>query len=141
MDQLISQDVAGRRFVLLLLIVFAAIAISLAAAGIFAVISQSVSQRRQEIGIRVALGADVQSVIRTISAQTLMWIGAGLILGAAGTLATGQLLSSYLFAVQPRDPATLAIATAGLAALALLAAFIPARAAARVDPAITLRCE
>jgi ABC-type antimicrobial peptide transport system permease subunit len=70
-----------------------------------------------------------------------MWIGAGLILGAAGALATGRLLSRYLFAVQPRDPAALAVAVTGLAALAALAAFIPARGAARVDPAITLRCE
>jgi putative ABC transport system permease protein len=141
MDQLISQDVADRRFILLLLMVFAAVAISLAAAGIFAVISYSVSQRTREIGIRMALGADVPAVIRTILRQTLMWIGAGLILGAACALATGRLLSRYLFAVQPRDPAVLAIAVTGLAALAILAAFIPARSAARVDPAITLRCE
>jgi ABC-type lipoprotein release transport system permease subunit len=73
--------------------------------------------------------------------QTLKWIGAGLILGAAGALATGRLLSSYLFAVEARDPAVLALAVTGLAGLAVLAAFIPARGAARVDPAITLRCE
>jgi putative ABC transport system permease protein len=141
MDQLISQDVADRRFVLLLLMVFAVVAVSLAAAGIFAVISHLVSQRTREIGIRMALGADVQSVIRTMVAQTLMWIGAGLILGATGALATGRLLSSYLFAVLPRDTGVLAMAVTGLAALAALAAFVPARRAARVDPAITLRCE
>jgi len=141
MDQLIGQDVANNRFVLLLLMVFAAVAVSLAAAGIFAVIAHAVSQRTREIGIRMALGADASSVIRTMVWQTLKWIGAGLILGAAGALATGRLLGSYLFAVQPRDPAVLAMAVTGLAALALLAAFIPARGAARVDPAITLRCE
>jgi len=141
MDHLIGQDVANRRFVLLLLAVFAAVAVLLAAAGIFAVISHSVSQRTREIGIRMALGADETGVVRTIVGQTLTWIGAGLILGAGGALATGRLLGSYLFTVQPRDPAVLAIAVAGLAALAVLAAFIPARGAARVDPSITLRCE
>ena len=141
MDQLIGQDVADRRFVLLLLMVFAAVAVSLAAAGIFAVISHSVSQRTREIGIRMALGADAPAVIRTMVWQTLKWIGAGLILGAGGALATGRLLNSYLFAVEARDPAVLALAVTGLAGLAVLAAFIPARGAARVDPAITLRCE
>jgi putative ABC transport system permease protein len=141
MDQLIGQDVAGRRFVLLLLAVFAAVAVALAAAGIFAVIAHSVSQRSREIGIRMALGADAPAVIRTMVRQTLMWIDAGLFVGAVGALATGRLLGSYLFAVKPRDPAVLAIAAAGLAALAVFAAFIPARGATRVDPAITLRCE
>jgi ABC-type antimicrobial peptide transport system permease subunit len=141
MDQLIGQDVANRRFVLLLLAVFAAVAVALAAAGIFAVIAHSVSQRSREIGTRMALGADAPAVIRTMVRQTLMWIGAGLFVGAVGALATGRLLGSYLFAVKPRDPAVLAIAAAGLAALAAFAAFIPARGATRVDPAITLRCE
>jgi predicted permease len=141
MDQLIGQDVANRRFVLLLLMVFAAVAVSLAAAGIFAVIAHSVSQRTREIGIRMALGADAPAVIRTMVWQTLLWVGAGLTAGAAGALVTGRLLGSYLFAVQPRDPAVLAIAVTGLAAVAVLAAFVPARDAARVDPAITLRCE
>jgi len=141
MDELIGADVAGRRFVLVLLLVFAAVAVALAAAGIYAVISHSVSQRTREIGIRVALGASVPSVIRTIIWQTLMWSGAGLAIGAAGALVTGRLLGSYLFAVQPRDPATLAVAVAAMAALAVLAAWIPARGAARVDPAVALRCE
>ena len=141
MDQLISQDVANHRFVLLLLMVFAGVAVSLAAAGIYAVISHAVSQRTREIGIRMALGADVPSVVRTIVRQTLLWTGAGLILGAAGALATGRLLGSYLYAVEPRDPAALAMAVTGLAGLAVLAAWIPARNTARVEPAITLRCE
>jgi putative ABC transport system permease protein len=141
MDLLISQDVAHGRFILLLLIVFAAVAVALAAAGIFAVISHSVSQRTREIGIRMALGADVSSVIRTMVRQTLLWVAAGLTLGAAGALAAGRLLNSYLYAVRPRDPAALAMAVAAMALLALLAAIIPARGAARVDPAITLRCE
>jgi ABC-type antimicrobial peptide transport system permease subunit len=73
--------------------------------------------------------------------QTMLWIGAGLFLGAGGALAAGRLLNSYLFAVQPRDPAALGMSVAGLAAVAVLAAFIPARGAARIDPAITLRYE
>jgi putative ABC transport system permease protein len=89
----------------------------------------------------MALGADAPAVIRTMVWQTLMWVGVGLTLGAAGALAIGRLLGSYLFAVQPREPAVLAIDVTGLAAVAALAAFIPARDAARVDPAIALRCE
>ena len=141
MDQLIGQDVAGRRFVMLLLIVFAATAVALAASGIFAVVAHSVSQRAREIAIRVALGADRASIIRTMVRQTSVWIGTGLVAGTAGALIAGRFLASYLYSVQPRDPATLATAVAVLAALALLAAFIPARSAARVDPATTLQCE
>ena len=89
MDQLIGQDVASRRFVLLLLMVFAPVAVSLAAAGIFAVIAHSVSQHTREIGIRMALGADAPAVIRTMVWQTLLWVGAGLAAGATGALATG----------------------------------------------------
>ena len=141
MDQLISEDVAGRRFVMLLLIVFAVTAVALAASGIFAVVAHSVSQRAREIAIRMALGADQASIVRTMVRQTFVWIGTGLLAGTAGALIAGRFLASYLYSVQPRDPATLATAVAALAALALLAAFIPARSAARVDPATTLQCE
>jgi putative ABC transport system permease protein len=141
MDQLIGRDLAGRRFVLLLLTVFAAVAVALAAAGIFAVISHSVGQRTREIGIRMALGADARAVIGTMVWQTLRWIGGGIVIGAGGALVTGRLLGSYLFAVQPGDPAVLAVAAVGMAGLAVLAAIVPARGAARVDPGIALRCE
>lgn len=139
MDQLISQDVADRRFVLLVLVVFASVAVALAAAGIFAVVLHSVSQRTREIGIRIALGADAPSVIRTVVQQTLGWVGAGLLAGLGGSLAAGRLLESYLYAVQPRDPAALAIAVVAFGAVGVLAAYVPARGAARVDPAVTLR--
>jgi len=141
MDQLISQDVACRRFVMLLLIVFAATAVALAASGIFAVVAQSVSQRAREIAIRMALGADRTSIIRTMVGQTFGWIGTGLLAGTGGTWIAGRSLASYLYSVRPRDPATLAAAVTVLAVLALLAAFIPARNAARVDPATSLQCE
>jgi len=141
MDQLISDDVAPQRFVLLLLGVFAAVALALAAAGIFGVVLHSVSQRTREIGIRMALGAGVGAVVRMVVRQALVWIGIGLALGALGAQAAVRLLASYLYAVRPRDPASLGIAVAVLAALGALAAFLPARAAARVDPAATLRSE
>ena len=140
-DQLISQDVSDRRFVLLLLAVFASLAVALAAAGIFAVVSHSVSQRTREIGIRMALGADASAVIGAVVRQVLAWVAAGLFIGVAGSLATGRVLRAYLYAVEPRDPGALAIAAATLAAIGALAAFVPARGAARVDPANTLRCE
>ncbi len=141
MDQLISDDVAPRRFVLLLLGVFAGVALALAAAGIFGVVLHSVSQRTREIGIRMALGAGVGVVVRMVVRQTLIWIGFGLAAGAVGALAGVKLLESYLYGVRPRDPASLAIAVALLAALGAWAAIVPARGAARVDPATTLRCE
>ena len=140
-DQLISQDVSDRRFVLLLLAVFASLAVALAAAGIFAVVSHSVSQRTREIGIRMALGADASAVIGAVVRQVLAWVAAGLFIGVAGSLATGRVLRAYLYAVEPRDPGALAIAAATLAAIGALAAFVPARGAARVDPANTLQCE
>jgi predicted permease len=140
-EQLIGAEVAGSRFVLLLLAVFAAVAVTLAAAGIFAVVGHSVAQRTREIGIRVALGADVAMVVRAIVSQTLGWIGAGIAIGAAGALAGGRLLSGYLYSVAPRDPLALGAAAALLAGVAVLAAWIPARHAARIDPAITLRTE
>jgi len=93
-----------------------------------AAVAHLVPQRTREVGIRMALGADAPALIRTMVGEALQWISARLILGAGGALATGRLLGSYLFVVQPRDPA-------------VLAALIPARAAARVDPSITLRCE
>lgn len=141
MDQLIRQDVADRRFVLLLLIVFAGVAVSLAAGGIFAVVSHSVSQRTREIGIRVALGADAVSVMLAMVRQTLLWISAGVILGGAGAFATGLLLSRYLYTVAPRDPVALSLAATVMAAIAIVAAIVPARDAARVDPAMALRSE
>jgi hypothetical protein len=140
-NELISQDVSGRHFVLVLLAVFATIALSLAAAGIFAVVSHSVSQRTREIGIRMALGADAWSVIGAIVRQTLRSVAAGLLIGGAGSLAASRVLRAYLFRVDPRDPVVLGTSAAMLAAVAALAAFLPARGAARVDPANTLRCE
>ncbi|SPF52693.1 conserved membrane hypothetical protein [Candidatus Sulfopaludibacter sp. SbA4] len=141
MDQLISDDVAPGRFVLLLLGVFAGVALALAAAGIFGVVLHSVSQRAREIGIRMAMGAGAAAVVRMVVRQAMLWIAIGLALGSLGALASVRLLASYLYGVRPRDPSSLAIAVVVLAALGALAAFLPARAAARVDPAATLRCE
>ena len=140
-DELISHDVSDRRFVLLLLTVFAALAVGLAAAGIFAVVSHSVSQRTREIGIRMALGADASAVVGTMVRQTLGWVAAGLLMGVAGSLAATRVLRAYLYAVEPHDPGALVIAAAMLATISVLAAFVPARSAARIDPANTLRCE
>jgi hypothetical protein len=139
--QLIGADVAGSRFVLMLLAVFAGVALALATAGIFAVVSHAVAQRSREIGIRMALGAGVAAAVRTVVLDTALWIGAGILLGTAGTLAGGRLLRSYLYVVRPGDPTALAAAATALALLAGLAAWLPARAAARGDPAVTLRVE
>ena len=141
MDQLISTDVSPRRFVLLLVGAFAGIALVLAAAGIFAVVRNSVQQRTREIGIRMALGAGPRGVVVLVVRQLAPWIVLGMAAGVAGGLAGGQLLGHYLFHVSARDPATLGAAAVALGALASAAAAIPARAAARVDPAAALRAE
>jgi putative ABC transport system permease protein len=140
LDEIISTDLSGRHFVLMLLCLFAIVALALAGAGIFAVVSHSVSQRTREIGIRMALGANAASVITAVVRQTFVWVTAGLVIGCAGSLAASRALRAYLFRVDPGDPLVLAAAVM-LAAIAGCAAFVPARAAARVDPAVTLRCE
>jgi len=141
MDQLIGQDLAGRRFVLLLLMVFAAVAVSLAAAGIFAVIAHAVSQRTREIGIRMALGAGREEVMKMILLQGARIAAAGLIIGMLAAFGLTRYLATLLFSVSPGDPSTFAMVALVLALVALLACYIPARRTLRVDPMTALRYE
>jgi putative ABC transport system permease protein len=137
----IDASVSQPRFRTLLLGLFAAMALVLAATGIFGVISYSVSRRTNEIGIRVALGASRGTVLRMVLRETLALTIAGMALGIPCALAASRLLGHMLFGVSASDPATLAAVIIGLAAVATLAGYIPARRATRVNPISALRCE
>ena len=132
---------AQPRFRTFLLGLFAAMALVLAATGIFGAISYSVSCRTREIGIRVALGASRGAIMRLVSRETLKRTLAGLVLGAGCTLAASRLLGHSLFGVSPSDPLTLVSVAAALAAVATLAAYVPAGRAMCVDPMAALRDE
>ena len=126
---------------MLLLGVFAAMAVSLAALGIFGVMSYAVVQRSREIGIRIALGADPQGVRRMVLGQALRLTVAGVAVGLVASLALSRTLAGLLFDLSPTDPATLACVAALLSGVAALASYLPARKATRVDPLIALRTE
>jgi putative ABC transport system permease protein len=134
-----SKSLARPRFYTALLTLFAGIALALAAVGIFGVISYSVAQRTREIGIRMALGARASSVITAIVARALAIAGVGLLLGIGGALVMGRVLSSQLYGVSPTDPIAFAAVAVVLLGVSLIASWLPARRAASVDPARTLR--
>jgi putative ABC transport system permease protein len=141
MEQAISDSITAERFNALLLGGFAAMALLLAVIGTYGVIAYSVEQRRHEIGIRMALGAQRGDVIGLIMKQGTVLALAGLAAGSAGALAVSRLLTGMLYGVGATDPLTFAAVAFLLGAAALLAAFIPARRAARADPMVALRYE
>jgi len=141
MDNLISGCVSPRRFSSALVTIFAGLALLLAAIGIYGLMSYTVSQRTQEIGLRMALGAQLASVQRMILGQTLKLTLLGLGLGLAGAFVVARFLTSMLFGVGVYDPVTFVGVAALLIAVALMAAYVPARRAMRVDPIVALRYE
>ncbi len=141
MDQVLSDSVAQPRFETLLLSVFGGLAAVLAAAGIYGVMAWSVAQRTREIGVRVALGARRADVVALVLRQGMTLTAVGLLIGLAGALGLTRLLSSLLFEVSATDPLTFAAVPLALAAVALLACYVPARRAAGVDPMTALRAE
>jgi FtsX-like permease family len=137
----LTQSIAPRRFAVFLLGVFAATALLLALIGIYGVIAYSVAQRTQEIGVRMALGAERQAVVMMVVRQGMSIAIAGLVLGVAAALALTRVMTGLLYEVTPTDPATFAAVIGVLAATALAACGGPAFKAARIDPLVALRHE
>ena len=143
-QQSLAQSLSSQRFPMILLGVFAGLALSLASIGIYGVISYSVIQRMHEIGIRIALGAEKRDVFRMVIGQGLRLALAGVAIGGAATLILARLLSSFsqlLYGVGTSDPTTFAVVSTVLTMTAILASYIPARRAMRVDPMVALRHE
>jgi predicted permease len=141
MDKVVDDTISQRRFNMLLLAIFAATALVMAAVGIYGVLAYAVSRRTQEIGIRMALGAQTRDVFQMIGREGFLLVVVGIAIGLAGALLLTRLMSSLLFGVSPTDAATFAAVPAVLAAVALLACYVPARRAAHVDPTVALRYE
>ena len=141
MEQVIDDSVAERRLTMLMLAVFAGAALVLAAVGIYGVIAYSVTQRTQEIGIRMALGARQRDVLWMVVGNAMVLTSIGIAIGAASGVVLTRLMRELLFEVRPADPMTFVAVAAVLAAVAFAASFFPGRRAARVDPLIALRTE
>jgi putative ABC transport system permease protein len=141
MEQILSTSLAFQRFSMLLMSIFAGLALILAAVGIYGVMAYYVAQRTHEIGIRMALGAHPANVLRMVIGQGMTLAAIGLAIGIVGALEATRLLASQLYGVKPADPVILAVVVALLALIALLACYIPARRASRVDPLVALRYE
>src|SRR5678815_5089438 len=139
MDLVVSESITQPRFNLFLLGLFGALALLLSAAGIYGVTAYTVSQRTHELGIRLALGAQVGDVLRMILRQGLTVIVIGLVVGLAAAFALLRLMRSLLFGVSATDPLTFVAITIVLLFVALIACYIPARRATKVDPLVALR--
>jgi len=141
LQELVDKSVSPRRLVVLMLAGFALFALILASLGIYGLISYSVGQRTQEIGIRMALGASARDVQARIVGQTLGLAAIGMAIGAIASWGVARSLSGLLFGVTPTDPLTFAAMLAVLGSVALLAGYVPARRASRIDPLVALRVE
>jgi ABC-type antimicrobial peptide transport system permease subunit len=139
MEDVLSADTATERFSMTLQLVFAAVALSLSAVGLYGVLSFAVTRRTAEIGIRIALGAQQSGVRRMVIRQGLTIALLALALGVAGAFASARLLEGLLFGVTARDPLTYVAVVAVLLLVALIACWIPARRASTVDPVVALR--
>jgi putative ABC transport system permease protein len=141
MDEVVAKYLEQRRFALELLGVFAGVALLLASIGIYGVMAYTFSQRTNEIGIRMAMGAQRGDILKIAVGEGALIVAFGLAAGLAGSLVLTRFLQTMLFDVKPTDPITFAGISALLAAVALAACFVPARRAARVDPLVALRHE
>jgi putative ABC transport system permease protein len=141
MEQLVASSLTRQRFYAILLGLFAAIAAVLGAIGIYGVLAYAVSQRAQEIGIRMALGAERSAVLRMVLRRGTVLTMIGIVLGLAGAAGLTRYLSGMLYDLTPLDPATYAAVAILFAAVALVASYVPARRATQVNPVVALRCE
>ena len=141
MDEALAASVAQPRFRTLLVVLFAMAATLIATCGIYGVMSYAVTQRRREIGVRMALGAERGDVVRLVLARALRIVVAGVVAGLAGAAGVTRVLQTFLFGVTPTDPIVFTMVTLLLMAVGLLAAWLPARRATRIDPCVALRAE
>ena len=141
MTQVAAESMSRRRFAMQVVGLFGILALLLAAVGIYGVIAYSVTQRTREIGIRVALGASRSAILRWVLKQGLVLTVAGVVVGLIGALALTRLLRSLLFGVGPTDVVTYGVLAAVLTIVALIACYVPARRATKVDPLVALRYE
>jgi putative ABC transport system permease protein len=141
MDEAVAASVAPPRFRMWLLVLFAMTATLIATCGIYGLMAYAVTQRRREIGVRMALGAERRDVLGLILTRALRIVGAGLIVGLAGAVGVTRVLQTFLFGVTPTDPIAFTIVTLLLMAVGLMAAWLPARRATRIDPCAALRAE
>jgi putative ABC transport system permease protein len=141
LNEVLEREVSTRRFNAWLFSVFALLALVLAATGVYGVISYSVARRTHEVGIRMALGAGSRDVVRLFVGQGMKLVLAGLIIGLSGSFALTRLMTTLLFGVSTMDPPTFALVSLGLLIVGLLACYVPARRATKVDPLVALRYE
>ena len=141
MEEILGDSIARQRFSMLLLAIFASVALVLAAVGIYGVMSYSVAQRTHEIGIRMALGAQTAAVVKLAVGYGLKLVGAGIVIGLLAAFVLTRVMSTLLFGVTPTDPTTFALISLLLVAVAAIASYIPARRATKVNPITALRYE
>jgi putative ABC transport system permease protein len=141
MDTILEDSTSQQRLSMTVFAVFAIVAVTLAAVGLYGVVSHGVTERTHEIGVRMALGADPAHVLRLIVGQGLVTLGAGLVLGVTAAFALSRTIESLLFGVTPTDPVTFAVVIATLFVVGLAACALPAWRATRVDPTAALRAE
>jgi ABC-type antimicrobial peptide transport system permease subunit len=141
MEQVVTESVAGQRFNMVLLGAFAALALALAAVGIFGITSYSVAQRTREMGLRMALGAQPGRVLWMVLKEAGALAGVGLAAGLALALGATRVMASLLFGVPATDPATFAAVAVALGAVSLVAAWVPGHRATQVDPIVALRSD
>jgi predicted permease len=141
LDELVTNTVSPRRFALLVMIVFAGVALLLAVAGVYSVLSAIMTARLREVGLRVALGASQWDIALMVVGRGLWLTVAGLVVGLAGALGAGRLLRTFLFGVTPLDPVALGASAAIMVLAAMTACYLPARRASAADPVTVLRVE
>jgi ABC-type antimicrobial peptide transport system permease subunit len=141
MQQVVGESTARNDFYMTLLTIFASVALLLAAVGVYGLMAYSVQQRTQEIGVRMALGASSLQVRRMVVKQGMKLAAAGVVIGIGSSLALARVMKSMLYAVKPWDAPSIVLVAILLTMVTLLAAYIPARRASRVDPMVALRYE
>jgi putative ABC transport system permease protein len=141
MDAWVETSIAQPRFSLLMLTIFAAAAVALAALGIYGVMAFTVASRARELGIRVALGAEPRALMRSILGRGLLLAAGGIVAGTAGALLASRYLTALLYGAEPLEPLVYAVAAIGLGSVALIACALPARRVLRLDPTMALRAE